>query len=130
MIERLAIRRLEAAATVSGLGLCSYSWCLPTMAIVAAPPCSSAVMPDQTPSELGKAILELIRQNEGQIGWHEIAKALHANSHRRRAAIYRQLKRLERTGTIRRETIDGVVRFFIVKPDGDGEHVSHATGKP
>jgi Fe2+ or Zn2+ uptake regulation protein len=100
------------------------------METVAAPPCWSAVMPDQTPSELGKTILELIRHNDGQIGWHEIAKALRADSHRRRAAIYRELKRLERMRAIRRETIDGVVRFFIVKPDGDGEHETQRTGSP
>jgi hypothetical protein len=106
---------------MSGLGLSSYQWRLRAMMIVLALPGWSAVMPDQTPSELGNAILGLIHQHDGRIGWHEIARDLGATSHRRRAAIYRELKRLERARTIRRETIEGVVRFFLVKPDGDGE---------
>ena len=85
-------------------------------------------MPDQTPREISQAILELIRQNDGEVGWHEIAKALRAESHRRRATIYRELKRLERAGAIRRETIEGVVKFFIVTPDGDGEQSSKSGG--
>jgi Fe2+ or Zn2+ uptake regulation protein len=90
------------------------------MTIVVTLPCWTAVMPDPSPREIRQTILDLIRQH-GKIGWHEIARALRPDTHRARAAVYRQLKRLERAGVIRRELIEGAVRFSIVEPDGNGE---------
>ena len=55
-------------------------------------------MPDPSPRDIRQTILDLIRQH-GKIGWHEIARALHPDTHRARAAVYRQLKRLERAGS-------------------------------
>jgi Fe2+ or Zn2+ uptake regulation protein len=78
-------------------------------------------MSEQSPSEIRKTILDLIRQQDGKIGWLEIASALHADKHRVRVAVYRELKRLEWTRVIRRELIEGAVRFSMAKPDGNGE---------
>jgi Fe2+ or Zn2+ uptake regulation protein len=91
------------------------------MTIVVMLPCRTAAMSDQSPDEISKTILDLISQQNGKVGWHEIASALHADTHRVRATIYRELKRLEGRGVIRRELIEGVVRFSMVKPDGNGE---------
>jgi hypothetical protein len=90
------------------------------MTIVVTLPCWTPAMSDPSPGDISEAILDLINRR-GSVGWHEIAKTLRAKTHRARAAIYRELKRLEGAGQIRREIVEGAVRFEIVKPEGDGE---------
>jgi hypothetical protein len=97
-----------------------FQWRLRTMTIFVTLPCWTAAMSDPSSDDIRSAILELISRH-GSVGWHEIAKALRAKTHRARAAIYRELKRLERAGEIRREIVKGAVRFHVAKPDGDGE---------
>jgi Fe2+ or Zn2+ uptake regulation protein len=62
----------------------------------------------------GEGILELIRQNEGQLGWYEIAQSLGADEAAERAQVYLALRAFERLGAIRRDASEGVIRFWTV----------------
>ena len=70
-------------------------------------------MNDDLSKPVGEEILDLIRQNEGQLGWYEIAQTLGADETAERAEIYLALRAFERLGAIRRDTSEGSIRFWI-----------------
>ena len=59
-------------------------------------------------------ILNLIRENDGRLGWHGIARMLGADELAEQGEVYMELRALEKLGAIRRESSDGVVRFLIM----------------
>ena len=61
-------------------------------------------------------ILDLIRQNDGRLGWQDIASLLGADELAERGEVFIELRALEKLGAIGRESSDGAVRFWIIRP--------------
>jgi hypothetical protein len=64
--------------------------------------CRNYRMNDDLAKLAGEIILDLIRQNERQLGWHEVAQSLSADESAERAEIYLALRAIERQGVIGR----------------------------
>jgi hypothetical protein len=75
-------------------------------------------MNDAAPKPVSERILDLIRQNEGQLGWHELLATLGPSAFFG-GDVFVELRALERAGAIRHETADdGRVRYWIARPNG------------
>jgi len=70
---------------------------------------------DQLDAPLRNKVLDLIRENDGRLGWHGIARMLGADELAEQAEVFMELRALEKLGILRRETSDGAIRFWIVK---------------
>jgi Fe2+ or Zn2+ uptake regulation protein len=74
-------------------------------------------MNDDRAIPIREEILDLIRQNDGQLGWHEVAHSLGADESAEDAEVFLELRALERLGAIRRDASDGAIRFWIAVKD-------------
>jgi DNA-binding MarR family transcriptional regulator len=63
---------------------------------------------------VSEAILDLIRRQDGQLSWHEIATEVGADAFVERGQISVELRALERGGAIRRRHGEGDARYWIV----------------
>jgi hypothetical protein len=63
---------------------------------------------------ISERICDLIRCQDGKLGWHEIAAAVGANAFAERGDIFIELRALERRGIVRRQHGEGDARYWIV----------------
>jgi hypothetical protein len=63
---------------------------------------------------LSEKIFDLIRRQNGKLGWHEIAAEVGADAFAERGEIFVQLRALERRGIICRQHGEGDSRYWIV----------------
>ncbi len=59
-------------------------------------------------------IVDLIRQQDGKLGWHEIAAEVGADTLAIRTHIFAEVRALEHRGIIRRQHGEGDSRYWIV----------------
>ena len=63
---------------------------------------------------VGEKILAVIRQQDGRLGWHEIAIAVGAATVEERSRVFADLEQLEHSRVVRREERAGRARYWIV----------------
>jgi hypothetical protein len=63
---------------------------------------------------ISEKIRDVIRHQDGKLGWHEIAAAVGANVFAERGDIFIELRTLERRGIVRRQHGEGDARYWIV----------------
>ena len=70
---------------------------------------------NNTPAKsLSEKIFDLIRRQNGKLGWHEIAAEVGADAIAERGEIFVQLRTLERGGIIRRQGV--IVKRGVTAP--------------
>ena len=66
----------------------------------------------------------MIRQQDGQLGWHEIAIAVGAATVDERSRVLVDLGQLEHSGVVRREESAGRARYWIVGTPDQSNRIS------
>jgi hypothetical protein len=82
-------------------------------------------MDDSPANPINEQILDEISQQDGQLGWPEIAIAVGAVTFEERSRVFTDLMQLEYSGIVRREQKAGRVRYWIGRtPDRLNRQVS------